>query len=72
MVGLWISEKRNFKKGVFPANSVTGKVADVGHYTQLVWRASGAVGCAITEGAAEDVLVCRYSAAGNVLGQIPF
>jgi hypothetical protein len=72
MVGLWLSEKRHFKKGVFPLNSNTGKVEDVGHYTQLVWRGSGAVGCALSEGAAEDVLVCRYSAAGNVLGQVPY
>lgn len=72
MVGLWLSEKRHFKKGVFPANSVTGNVEDVGHYTQLVWRRSGAIGCAMSQGAAEDVLVCRYSAGGNVPGQVPY
>lgn len=72
MVGLWLAEKRHFKKGVFPGNSVTGKVEDVGHYTQLVWRSSDAVGCALSQGGGEDVLVCRYSAAGNVLGQFPY
>lgn len=72
MVALWLSEKRNFKIGVFPSNSVTGKVEDVGHYTQMVWRSSDAVGCALSQGATEDVLVCRYSAAGNVLGQFPY
>ena len=72
MVGLWIAEKRNFRPGRFPNNSRTGRVADVGHYTQLMWRSSQQVGCAVATGAAEDVLVCRYSTPGNILGQTPF
>jgi hypothetical protein len=71
MVGLWIDEKRHFKLGTFPANSRTGQVQDVSHYTQLVWRASGQVGCALRRGRTEEVLVCRYSAAGNIIGQQP-
>jgi len=72
MVGLWVAEKRDFKPGVFPANSRTGDVEAVGHYTQLVWRRSSAVGCALAHGRAEDFLVCRYSTAGNVVGQLPY
>jgi hypothetical protein len=72
MVSGWIAEKRYFKPGVFPHNSRTGNVADVGHYTQLMWRQSTNVGCAVATGQEEDVLVCRYSAAGNVTGQKPF
>jgi len=71
MVGLWIAEKRDFKPGVFPNNSRTGRVENIGHYTQLVWARTGAVGCALEKGRDEDVLVCRYSMAGNVLGQRP-
>ena len=71
MVGLWIAEKRHFKRGVFPNNSRTGRVENIGHYTQLVWARTGAVGCALEKGRDEDVLVCRYSRAGNVLGQRP-
>ncbi|HEX8472007.1 MAG TPA: CAP domain-containing protein [Brevundimonas sp.] len=72
MVDGWIREKRYFKPGAFPHNSVTGKVADVGHYTQLMWRDTGEVGCAIATGPVEDVMVCRYAQAGNYLGEQPF
>lgn len=72
MVNAWVREKRSFKPGTFPNNSVTGKVADVGHYTQLMWRRSRHVGCAIAKGREEDVLVCRYSEAGNYIGETPF
>ena len=71
MVGLWIAEKRDFKAGVFPNNSRSGRVADVGHYTQLIWSRTGSVGCALEKGRAEDVLVCRYTRAGNVPGERP-
>ncbi|NUT01575.1 MAG: SCP-like extracellular [Sphingomonas sp.] len=71
MVGLWKAEKRDFKAGVFPNNSRSGRVEDVGHYTQLIWARTGAVGCALERGQREDVLVCRYSEAGNVLGERP-
>lgn len=72
MVGGWVREKRHFKPGTFPHNSTTGRVEDVGHYTQLVWRDTGQVGCALASGAREDVLVCRYSQAGNYIGEAPF
>lgn len=68
----WIREKRYFKPGTFPDNSVTGKVADVGHYTQLMWRDTHEVGCAQATGAREDVFVCRYSSAGNYIGERAF
>ena len=72
MVGGWLAEKRNFRSGVFPNNSSTGRVEDVGHYTQLVWRNSGEVGCALSRSAREDLLVCRYSEAGNWIGERPY
>ena len=71
MVGLWASEKRAYKAGVFPNNSRTSRVEDVGHYTQLIWDKTGAVGCALERGRNEDFLVCRYTQAGNVLGERP-
>lgn len=72
MVDAWAREKRWFKPGIFPDNSMTGRVADVGHYTQLMWRATRQVGCAVARGAREDVLVCRYAEAGNYRGEIAF
>jgi hypothetical protein len=72
MVEGWVEEKKYFRPGRFPDNSVTGDFADVGHYTQLMWRESDRVGCALAEGAEEEVLVCRYRTAGNVVGERPF
>lgn len=72
MVDAWVREKRYFHAGVFPNNSSTGRVEDVGHYTQLVWRATSDVGCAKASDAQEDILVCRYSEAGNYIGERPF
>jgi hypothetical protein len=71
MVGLWAAEKRDYRPGVFPNNSRSGDVEQVGHYTQLIWRGTGHVGCATAVGRHEEVLVCRYSSAGNVYGERP-
>jgi hypothetical protein len=72
MVDAWVREKRHFKPGTFPNNSTTGDVEDVGHFTQLAWRDTREVGCAHAASAREDILVCRYSSAGNWVGQQPF
>ena len=72
MVRLWAAERKNFMPGLFPANSRTGDVEQVGHYTQLMWRRSTAVGCAMAQSRDEDVLVCRYSTAGNITGERPY
>jgi hypothetical protein len=72
MVDGWIEEKSNFRPGLFPDNSRTGDFEDVGHYTQLMWRDTDRVGCALAAGAEEEVLVCRYRTAGNVVGEVPF
>ena len=72
MVGRWLGEKRVFKAGIFPNNSTTGDWGAVGHYTQLMWRHSTALGCALVPGPRADVLVCRYAPAGNVYGEVPF
>ena len=72
MVGMWIDEKAQFKPGLFPNNSRTGALEDVGHYTQLMWRETTQVGCAVAPGRSDEFLVCRYAQAGNVEGQRPF
>lgn len=69
MIGLWIAEKRNYQPGVFPANSRTGRIEDVSHYTQLIWRRTTHVGCATSAEGPEEILVCRYRTAGNVIGE---
>jgi len=47
----------------------TGNWADVGHYTQMIWKNTTAVGCAVATGGGMDPLVCRYSPSGNFIGQ---
>lgn len=71
MVDDWVREKRFFRQGIFPNNSTTGRVEDVGHYTQIIWRATLELGCARALGAREEILVCRYAEAGNYLGERP-
>jgi len=71
MVDAWIREKKYFRTGVFPNNSSTGRVEDVGHYTQVIWRTTSEVGCAEASTQEEDILVCRYAEAGNYRGERP-
>jgi uncharacterized protein YkwD len=72
MVDAWIREKKFFRPGTFPDNSTTGRMEDVGHYTQVVWRATTQVGCAESRSRNEDILVCRYAEAGNYRGEVPY
>ncbi len=72
MVEMFLDERRHFRFAAFPNVSLTGHWPDVGHYTQIVWRDTREVGCAIDRAKGLDVLVCRYYPAGNVLGQKPY
>lgn len=69
MIGHFIDEKAMFKRGVFPDVTTTARWEDVGHYTQLIWKDTREVGCAITSNQRRDVLVCRYTPMGNVVGE---
>ncbi len=72
MVEAWLSEARDYVNEPTPRFSRTGAWTDVGHYSQMIWRQTTHVGCAVATGAQEDVLVCRYAPAGNVMGQVAF
>ena len=72
MVGSWSGEKRIFRYGRFPEVSTTGEWHEVGHYTQMIWRDTTEVGCALVRGGGADYLVCRYSPPGNVYGEWPY
>jgi hypothetical protein len=68
MMARFVDEKRDFRPGVFPEVSATGKWQDVAHYTQIVWPETREVGCALVTAKKRDALVCRYSPPGNVFG----
>lgn len=69
MVGMFLEERRHYRHAAFPDVSRTGNWVDVGHYTQIVWRDTREVGCAVASARGNDVLVCRYFPAGNVMGR---
>lgn len=72
MIGSFLDEKRLFRRGgKLPDLSLSGRWEDVGHYTQIIWRSTRKVGCALAEGESYDYLVCRYFPAGNQFGKGP-
>ncbi|WP_298743639.1 CAP domain-containing protein [uncultured Brevundimonas sp.] len=72
MVGEWIAEKADYRHGVFPNVSRTGNWSDVSHYTQLVWRDTTHVGCAVESRGDRSVLACRYAPPGNIDGRTAY
>ena len=69
MIGSWIDERRLFRPGIFPDVSTSGHWSDVGHYTQMIWRSTARLGCALHRAGGQDYLVCRYAPPGNVVGE---
>ncbi len=72
MVGRFIEERDLYRHSRFPDISRTGDWKDAGHYSQVVWRDTSELGCALANGSGRDVLVCRYHPAGNVEGRIAY
>lgn len=69
-VQLWASEKANF---TYPTTCAAGQTC--GHYTQIVWRDSLHVGCALQNCpnlAYPNTIVCDYGPGGNYQGQAPY
>ncbi len=68
-VSAWASEGDCYSYGRFPDECSCG---GCGHYTQIVWRTSTALGCG--KGVCSDgsVIVCSYDPPGNFVGEYPF
>jgi uncharacterized protein YkwD len=62
----WASEARDYN---YRANTCDGVC---GHYTQLVWRNTTEVGCAVARISNVEVWVCNYHPPGNWVGQRPY
>jgi len=69
MAGMWVDEKRLFRPGLFPAVTRTGRWEDVAHYTQMIWKGTTHVGCALQDAGQWRYLICRYSPPGNANGK---
>ena len=69
MAGGWAAEKSLFRPGIFPTVSTSRNWSDVAHYTQMIWKGTTRVGCALRKSRKWDFLICRYSPPGNVVGQ---
>jgi hypothetical protein len=68
LVQMWVDERRHFRAGTFPDVSNDGKWESVGHFTQVIWPGTTAVGGAIVTAGDKTVLVCHYDPAGNMMG----
>ncbi len=70
VVDSWGSEKMDYD---YATNSCKpGKMC--GHYTQMVWRSTTTVGCAVAvcEDSKQQVWVCQYQPPGNWVGEKPY
>lgn len=67
VVDAWGSEIQYYN---YADNSCSGVC---GHYTQVVWKDTKEVGCAMAVcGNNAQIWVCSYASAGNVVGQRPY
>jgi hypothetical protein len=66
----WADEKVAWTYGPITNNNA----ATIGHYTQMIWADTLAVGCgaALCTGAGYTFLVCDYAPGGNYIGQTPY
>jgi pathogenesis-related protein 1 len=66
VVGSWASEAREYD---LRSNTCSGVC---GHYTQIVWAETRAMGCAFAADRQQQVWVCNYDPPGNVVGYRPY
>jgi hypothetical protein len=67
-VDAWMSEASQF-------DYATDNLTAAGHYTQVVWRTSVRIGCAIVDCPNlqfHETVLCDYAPGGNLIGQKPY
>jgi pathogenesis-related protein 1 len=71
VVGAWAAESQGYN---YRSNSCRGGTlhGTCGHYTQIVWRNTREVGCAVARGGGREVWACEYNPPGNYIGQRPY
>lgn len=66
VVKTWAEEVHDYDYGTNTCRGVCG------HYTQVVWRDTSKVGCAVARTEAREVWVCEYDPPGNWVGRKPY
>jgi uncharacterized protein YkwD len=66
VVNAWASESASYR---YDTNSCAGVC---GHYTQIVWRDTKAVGCGVARDTQREIWVCNYAPFGNIIGEKPY
>ncbi|HEY1932082.1 MAG TPA: CAP domain-containing protein [Acetobacteraceae bacterium] len=66
VVDAWAAEAQGYDIG---SNTCAGVC---GHYTQIVWRTTRYLGCAVATDPEREVWVCEYDPPGNYVGYRPY
>jgi pathogenesis-related protein 1 len=66
VVNAWAGEAAVYD---YATNTCRGRC---GHYTQIVWRDTKQVGCAVAHDSRREVWVCEYAPFGNIIGERPY
>lgn len=68
----WYAEKSQYRFTRQPWIDNQPNFYQIGHFTQMVWKASTRLGCAEGRGNNCAVVVCRYGPSGNFMGDSHF
>ena len=66
VVGEWAAEAADYDYRTNACHRICG------HFTQLVWRNTSEVGCAVARARDREVWVCEYRPPGNIVGLRPY
>jgi len=66
VVKVWTAESADFD---YKTNRCRGAC---GHYTQVVWRDTKELGCAVARRGNREIWVCEYAPPGNYVGERPY
>jgi len=70
LLALWVDEKSRYGGGAIDCDN-DAIFRSYGHYTQMIWRSTARIGCAMASNDRGQVLACRYWPAGNICGATP-
>lgn len=66
---MWASERSEYDFGTAISGS---NFTAFGHYTQIVWGDTTALGCGLATCGSATVVVCEYGVAGNFIDEVPY